>query len=82
MLELFVERKKDILIYGNLQLWLMSTILISNLFQSNDVKKGDIASMCQNAWGGRRNLCLVFMEYCSERINTGYVGIDGRIILK
>jgi hypothetical protein len=60
----------------------MSTIFISNLFQSNDVKKGDIAMMCQNAWGGGRNLCLVFLEDFSERINMGYVGIDGRIILK
>ena len=60
----------------------MSTTLISNLFQNNDVKNGDIARMCQNAWGGRRNLCLVFLEYLSERINMGYVGIDGRIILR
>jgi len=59
-----------------------STILISYLFQNDYVKKGDMASMCQNAWGGRRNLCVVFLEYRSERINMGYVGIDGRIILK
>jgi len=45
----------------------MSTTLISNLFQNDDVKKVDIARMCQNAWGGRRNLCIVFLEYLGER---------------
>jgi hypothetical protein len=60
----------------------MTTVLIFNLFQSNDVKKGDSQDVSECLGRGRRNLCLDFLEYLSERINVGYVGIDGRIKLK